>query len=110
MSYHIRGEKHPLYKHGFSKHPMYQTWKNMKGRCHNPNRKDYHLYGGRGVTVCDRWRHSFPNFLEDMGERPEGMTVERKDSSAAYGPDNCRWATWKEQAQNRRPKGSIDGK
>ena len=79
----------------------YRTWQAMMTRCYNPNVKSYKDYGGRGVQVCEQW-HSFANFLTDMGERPPGTTLDRKDNDRGYAPDNCRWATKAEQASNTR--------
>lgn len=81
--------------------PEYSTWKHIKQRCYNPKDKDYHYYGGRGIKVCERWRDSFSNFLEDMGKRPEGMTLDRKDNDGNYTLKNCRWTTKSEQCLNR---------
>ncbi len=80
----------------------YRTWKNMKTRCFNQNNSEFKNYGARGISVCERWRNSFGNFLEDMGECPPGLTLERVNNSGNYKPSNCRWATRKEQNRNSR--------
>lgn len=80
----------------------YNSWVAMRQRCHSPNATKYARYGGRGITVCDRWRESFDNFLADMGPRPEGCTLDRLNPVGNYEPGNCRWATPYEQWLNRR--------
>lgn len=89
-------------KHGRTESREYYTWCSMKSRCFNPKNKKFHRYGARGITVCERWRNSFENFFFDMGKKPEGMSIERKDNNENYEPLNCRWATPKEQASNTR--------
>lgn len=87
--------------HGLSAHPLYGVWQRMLQRCEDANCGDYTYYGARGITVCAAW-HDFPVFLNDVGERPTGATLERRDNSKGYGPDNFRWATRLEQMQNTR--------
>jgi len=79
----------------------HNSWKAMKTRCTNPNAQYYADYGGRGITICERWLHSFENFLADMGERPAGMSIERLDNEKGYEPGNCVWATATQQARNQ---------
>lgn len=98
----VRASKHghaPQKAHS----PTYRTWNNMRTRCTNPKFKDWQYYGGRGIKVCDRWL-VFENFLADMGERPKGRSLDRRDVNGNYEPDNCRWATNSEQRLNQRPR------
>lgn len=84
-------------------HYLYGTWSDIKKRCLYPKYKQYYLYGGRGIKICDRWLESFENFLEDMGERPsQKHSIERINNDGDYEPSNCRWATKKEQSRNKR--------
>ena len=88
----------------------YNSWASMNARCNNPNLKDYFRYGGRGITVCRRWRgkHGFENFLSDMGHRPKGKTCDRRRVNGNYTPSNCHWATASEQIANQRQRLRLD--
>jgi hypothetical protein len=94
--------------HGGSYSSEYSTWRAMRARCRDPNEVGFKNYGGRGITVCDRWDESFAAFLEDMGAKPnKRLTLERVDNSRGYEPSNCIWATRVQQRKNRRTKAQV---
>ena len=88
--------------HGMVKSREYHSWKGMKQRCYDKACRDYKNYGARGIKVCDRWFDSFENFFSDMGTRPPNTSIERNENEGHYTPENCRWATAKEQRANQR--------
>jgi len=89
--------------------PEYRSWRDMRARCNNPNNSDYANYGGRRISVCERW-NDFAKFVEDMGPRTVGMTLDRIDPNGNYEPANCRWADAKTQANNKRTNRIVGGK
>lgn len=103
-------KKYLLHGHAAGKEkasPTYASWAAMHTRCNNANSGSYDGYGAKGIEVCHRWK-SFSNFLEDMGERPEGASIDRLDNSKGYAPENCKWSTRTEQARNRKMCLAID--
>lgn len=101
----LRARNH---KHGHARHDYetktYRCWKSMIQRTTNPTNSHWKYYGARGITVCDRWRHSYEYFLSDMGESPPGLTIDRIDNDRGYEPGNCRWADYSTQNNNKRRK------
>lgn len=94
--------------HGLLNTPEYRAWSGLKARCLNPHTHNYTDYGGRGITICERWMSSFETFLSDMGKRPSpSHSLDRREVNGNYEPSNCRWATKKEQTDNRRKMGNL---
>ena len=89
-------------RHGMHGTTEYNSWGHMNQRCFNTSNKAYYRYGGRGITVCDRWKNSFTKFYEDMGDKPKGMSLDRIDNNGNYEPSNCRWADDVTQVRNQR--------
>lgn len=104
MASYLYGSENRAYKHGMAGSITYKIWAGILSRCYNPKVRIYKYYGGRGITVCDRWK-DFQKFYEDMGCRPNGMQIDRIDNDKGYSPDNCRWVTPKEN--NPSNKGTL---
>lgn len=96
-------------KHGGSGSPEHESWSSMKLRCLNKNHIAYHRYGGRGIDICDRW-NDFAEFLKDMGSRPAGCSLDRIDNNKGYYPDNCKWSSKREQANNTMQNVNVEYK
>jgi hypothetical protein len=97
----LTSKRNKIHGHAVKNTATYLSWGAMKQRCSNKKNKRYSSYGGRGIKVCERWKNSFENFLFDMGERPDGWTLGRKDNDGDYEPRNCRWESKEDQANNK---------
>lgn len=93
---------HSQFKHGMYRSPTWNSWQSMKARCLRPTAHAYERYGGRGISICAAWIDSFETFLHDMGERPPNTSLDRIDVNGHYEPNNCRWASRKQQTANQR--------
>lgn len=96
------GQRNSNWRGGKTKHELYDVYMDMLGRCRRPTHHAYARYGGRGIAVCERWVDDFWNFVADMDPRPPGLTLDRINNDGPYSPDNCRWATYKQQSDNSR--------
>lgn len=96
--------------HGLTNSPEFKTWMKMKERCYSPSCEEYKHYGGRGIFMDEKWKNDFATFLKDMGKRPYKMSIERIDNSLGYFKENCKWATHKEQSNNRRSNVNVEYK
>ncbi len=102
---HTSGKNNPAFKHGYSSrsHPqfyMHYIWCSIKQRCNNPNVKNYHRYGGRGIKICPQWESNFEKFVSDMGIRPKGYSIDRIDNNKGYFKENCRWVAKEKNCNN----------
>lgn len=109
--YRLEKLREKIKTHSMSREPIYRSWVAMVSRCHNPENNAYNNYGARGIKVCEKWR-KFEGFIEDMGERPPGKTLERIDNDGDYCKENCKWANAKTQSRNKRSNVwiTLDGK